>query len=232
MSEYGEEMEDRDRGGERRWRRRSAGAGIMLGALATGVAIGMLTAPHAGRKTRRRLGRRLAGFAESPAARLSALSGAGRRAGRQVRDRWEELSEGLGRRARGWRDEGEEALEDLEERIEALEAQLEEARDAGSAELEDEAEAIADAIDSGRGGGFGRVLGFALGAGLTYFLVSDRTAMARARVQDAATKARRRATDEWDRFQREGGFQRFRERANGAEQEQPAAAEHEETSNR
>jgi gas vesicle protein len=190
---------------------------VTLGAIAAGIAIGMLTAPSEGRKTRRRLGKRLAGLAESPASRLAALGGAGRRAGRSVRDRLDDLSEGISRRARDWRDDGEEALEDLQERIEALEARLEELGEDAGEDIEHEIDEVVQTFDSHRGSRFRRALGFALGAGLTYFLVSDRTATARARVQDAANKARRRATDEWDRFQRQGGMQRFKDGVNGTE---------------
>jgi hypothetical protein len=48
------------------------------------------------------------------------------------------------------------------------------------------------------------VLAIAAGVAATYFLTSDRAAPVRSRVQDAATDVRRRATDQWDRFQRGG----------------------------
>jgi gas vesicle protein len=224
MSGYAAEMEDQEQNGRRSGRSRATGAGVMLGALAAGVAIGMLTAPSEGRKTRRRLGRSLAGLAESPAGRLAALGGVGRRAGRGLRDRLGELSEGLGRRTREWREDGEEALDELQDRIEALEARFHELGEDAEEEAEEGVDAVVEAIQPRRGGRFTRALGFALGAGLTYFMVSDRTAVARARVQDAATKARRRATDEWERFQRQGGFQRFKDGVNGSERTERESA--------
>jgi gas vesicle protein len=212
MSGYADELEEQGQNGRRIGRRAktAVGAGVMVGALAAGVAIGLLTAPSEGRKTRRRLGRRLSGLADSPAGRLAALGSVGRRAGRTLRDRFGDISEGLSRRARSGRQLGEDALEELEDRIEALEERLEELDEEENEEAQDGMDAVVGSFESEGGGRVGRALGFALGAGLTYFLVSDRTAMARAKVQDAADKARRRATDEWDRFQREGGFQRFK----------------------
>jgi hypothetical protein len=57
---------------------------------------------------------------------------------------------------------------------------------------------------------FGALLALAAGAAATYFLTSDRAAPVRSRVQGAASDVRRRATDQWDRFQR-GGFRQTRE---------------------
>jgi hypothetical protein len=54
-------------------------------------------------------------------------------------------------------------------------------------------------------GPFGSVLAIAVGLAATYFLTSERAAPVRSRVQHAAEDVRRRATDQWDRFQR-GGF--------------------------
>jgi gas vesicle protein len=56
----------------------------------------------------------------------------------------------------------------------------------------------------------GTVLAIAAGVAATYFLTSDRAAPVRSRVQHAASDVKRRATDEWDRFQR-GGFRAGRE---------------------
>jgi hypothetical protein len=56
----------------------------------------------------------------------------------------------------------------------------------------------------------GTILAIAAGVAATYFLTSDRAAPVRSRVQHAASDVRRRATDEWDRFQR-GGFRAARE---------------------
>jgi gas vesicle protein len=217
MSAYADELEEQGHNGRRRGRgaRTAVGAGLMMGALAAGVAVGMLTAPTEGRKTRRRLGRRLSGLAESPAGRIAALGIVGRRAGRTLRDRFGDISEGLSRRVRARREAGEEELAELEDRIEALEERLENLGEEEGEEAQDEVEAMVGSGETHRGSRAGRALGFALGAGLTYFLVSDRAATARAKVQDAADKARRRATDEWGRFQRQGGFQRFKDGIGG-----------------
>ncbi|HEU4587867.1 MAG TPA: hypothetical protein VFS11_04425 [Gemmatimonadales bacterium] len=212
MSGYADDLEEQGHNGRRIGRRAktAAGAGVMVGALAAGVAIGLLTAPSEGRKTRRRLGRRLSGLADSPAVRLAALGSVGRRAGRTLRDRFGDISEGLSRRARAARESKEHLLDELEDRIGALEERLEELGEEETDEAEDGVETVVGSFEPDGGSRLGRALGFALGAGLTYFLVSDRTATARAKVQDAADKARRRANDEWGRFQREGGFQRFK----------------------
>jgi hypothetical protein len=61
------------------------------------------------------------------------------------------------------------------------------------------------------------LLGLLAGAAISWFLTSERTADVRAEVKDAARKAKRRATDEWDRFQERGGFsRRASSPANGA----------------
>ena len=53
-------------------------------------------------------------------------------------------------------------------------------------------------------GPFGSILALVAGLAATYFLTSDRAAPVRSRVQHAAEDVRRRATDQWDRFQRGG----------------------------
>ena len=53
----------------------------------------------------------------------------------------------------------------------------------------------------------GTIVALAAGVAATYFLTSDRAAPVRSRVQGAASDMRRRASDQWDRFQR-GGFVR------------------------
>ena len=62
---------------------------------------------------------------------------------------------------------------------------------------------------------FGTILAIAAGVAATYFLTSERAAPVRSKVQDAASDVRRRATDQWDRFQRGG----FRKEAEGSDQE-------------
>ena len=56
----------------------------------------------------------------------------------------------------------------------------------------------------------GTIVALAAGVAATYFLTSDRAAPVRSRVQGAASDMRRRASDQWDRFQR-GGFRQGRE---------------------
>lgn len=163
---------------------RSLGAGALLAAVAVGVAVGMLTAPEDGAHTRKRLRKRLSSVAKRGSSRL------------------EDLGDGLGRRARSLRDGGEEMVEEMQERLEALEEQL---SDAGREVVE----RVQDPFNRSRRRGRNRALGFALGSAVTYFLVSDRTAAMRARVQRAAKQAKQRATDEWEDFQqRRGDYRR------------------------
>ncbi|HET6795511.1 MAG TPA: YtxH domain-containing protein [Gemmatimonadales bacterium] len=63
---------------------------------------------------------------------------------------------------------------------------------------------------------FGTILAIAAGVAATYLLTSDRAAPVRSRVQHAAEDVKRRATDEWGRFQRGG----FRARRAGAEDQE------------
>src|SRR5919107_1699425 len=63
-------------------------------------------------------------------------------------------------------------------------------------------------------GSFGKVVALAAGLAATYFMTSARTATARNRVQETAADVGRRATDQWDRFQR-GGMQGKREGSEG-----------------
>jgi gas vesicle protein len=59
---------------------------------------------------------------------------------------------------------------------------------------------------------FSTILAIAAGVAATYLLTSDRAEPVRARVQHAADDVKRRAVDEWDRFQR-GGFRARRSAA-------------------
>jgi hypothetical protein len=63
---------------------------------------------------------------------------------------------------------------------------------------------------------FGRLVAILGSLAATYFLTSERTANVRHRVQDAAVDVGRRATDQWDRFQR-GGTRARREQADVGE---------------
>jgi gas vesicle protein len=179
-TDFEEDLETPARGA-----RAATAAGLVLAAAVTGLAVGLLMAPEAGEETRERLRRRW-------------------------RSGLDDLSEGLGRRARTLRDEGSGTLRRLEKRMNKLEDRLESARDAAIDAVEEPLERLRSGR---RTNGAAPLLGLATGAALAWFLSSERTADARAQVRDAAEKARRRATDEWERFQERGGFSRRRETA-------------------
>jgi gas vesicle protein len=155
---------------------------LVLAAAAAGLAVGLLVAPDTGEHTRARLRR-------------------------SMRSRLNDLGEGLGRGMHTLQEGGNSALRQLEKRLSEVEDHLESARDAAI-------DAVEEPLDRLRGGRrtstAGPLLGLAAGAALAWFLTSDRTAEMRAEVRDAADKARRRAADEWERFQERGGFSRRR----------------------
>lgn len=155
-------------------------AGLVLAAAAAGVAVGLLLAPDSGEHTRARLGR-------------------------TVRSRLEDLNEGIGRGVKTLRNEGGGALRQMEKRLGELEDRLESARDAAIDAVEEPLERLRG---ERRSANAAPLLGLAAGAALAWFLTSDRTAEVRNEVRDAAQKAKRRAVDEWDRFQQRGGFSR------------------------
>jgi gas vesicle protein len=160
----------------------AATATALVAAAAAGLAVGLLVAPESGEHTRARLRR-------------------------SVRSRLDDLSEGLGRGVRSLQNEGSSALRHLEKRLNEMEDRLESARDAAIDAVEEPLERLRG---ERRTGAAGPLLGLAAGAALAWFLTSDRTAEVRAEMRDAAEKARRRAADEWDRFQQRGGFTRRR----------------------
>jgi gas vesicle protein len=167
--------------------RRGPGAGSLLMAALLGVGVGLLAAPQPGVKTRKLLLKRLAALSEGMGEGLEDVQDVSSKARKRVKQRLEKLREDAGDEWEGVGDRWKEAkhrLRDLE---------LREDEDSGS---------------------FGKLL--ALGAGLaaTYFLTSERTATARDRVQDVAADVGRRATDQWDRFQR-GGIRGRRESNEG-----------------
>jgi gas vesicle protein len=82
------------------------------------------------------------------------------------------------KRAEQLRERGEKAWEGLEERLERLEHRH---RDPGN--------------------GVTGLVTFIAGLAATYFLTSEQAGPARAKVRDAATQLRQRATDRWDNFQ-------------------------------
>ena len=121
---------------------------------------------------------------------------------RSVRSGWDDLSDNFGRGVKTLRHEGDGVLRRIEDRLGDIEERLEAARDAA-------VDAVEEPIARLRGERRGNpLLGLLAGAAISWFLTSQRTADVRAEVRDAARKAKRRATDEWDRFQERGGFSR------------------------
>jgi gas vesicle protein len=160
--------------------RRSGGGstgGLLLGTL-LGIGIGFLAAPQPGSKTRKLLLQRLAALGEGAGDTLEDVQDLTSKAGKKARKRLSQL-----------RGDAEEGWEGVEDRWESAKRKLR------HLDLEDEED------DSGP---FGAILAIAAGVAATYFLTSDRAAPVRSRVQHAASDVRRRATDEWDRFQRGG----------------------------
>jgi len=153
---------------------------LVLAAAAAGLAVGLLVAPDTGEHTRKRLRH-------------------------SMRSRLDNLSEGLGRGMRTLRHEGNNALHHLEKRLNEVEDRLESARDAAIDAVEEPLERLRGERHTSVAG---PLLGLAAGAAFAWFLTSDRTADVRSEMRDAAEKARRRAADEWDRFQQRGGFRR------------------------
>jgi gas vesicle protein len=135
---------------------------------------------------------------------------------RSVRSGWDDLSDNVGRGMKTLRHEGDSALRRIEARLGDLEERLESARDAAVDAVE---EPLARLRGERRPSPW---LGLLVGAAISWFLTSERTADMRAEVRDAALKARRKATDEWDRFQERGGFaRRTSSPVNGAESPEP-----------
>ena len=178
--------------------RTATAAGLVLAAAAAGLAVGLLIPPETGEEIRGRIRSR-------------------------VRSRLDDLSEGLGHGVRTLREEGTGAIRRLEKRLNKLEDRFDSARDAAIDAVEEPLDRLRS---EPRHNGAAPLLGLAAGAALAWFLSSERTADARAQVRDAAEKARRRALDEWDRFQERGGFSRRRDVApNGGTASENAKSE-------
>jgi gas vesicle protein len=152
-----------------------------------GVGVGLLAAPQPGTKTRKLLLKRLATLGEGMGESLEDVQDVSSKARKKVKQRLAKL-----------REEAGDEWEDVEDRWKRAKHRL---RDLDSGEEEDS-------------GSFGKVVALAAGLAATYFLTSDRTATARDRVQDVAADVSRRATDQWDRFQR-GGTRARRESTEG-----------------
>jgi gas vesicle protein len=142
---------------------------------ALGVGIGLLAAPEAGAKTRKRLRRKLAALGEDLGEGLEEVQELGGRA-RELGGRARELS---GR-----------ARDRMRERLASIRRR------------EAELDAVEDDEDEGEeSGALGTVLAMAAGAAATYFLASERAAPARTRVRETAETVRRKASDRWERYQ-------------------------------
>jgi gas vesicle protein len=121
---------------------------------------------------------------------------------RSVRSGWDDFSDNIGRGVKTLRHEGDGVLRRIEDRLGDIEERLESARDTA-------VEAVEEPLARLRGERRGYpLLGLLAGAAISWFLTSERTADVRGEVRDAARKAKRRATDEWDKFQERGGFSR------------------------
>jgi gas vesicle protein len=183
-TQYGRTNDPATTGFERPESRGGRGAGSLLMATLLGVGIGLLAAPQPGAKTRKLLAKRLAALGEDMGEGLEEAQDVGSKAGKRVKRRLARLREEAGE---GWQ---------------RVPNRLSRARNRfrNTAEEEEEEES----------GSFGKVLALAAGLAATYFMTSERTSTARTRVQETAADVGRRATDQWDRFQR-GGLQAMRE---------------------
>jgi gas vesicle protein len=155
----------------------------MMAAL-LGVGIGLLAAPQPGTRTRKLLVKRLAALGEGVGESLEDVQEVSGKARKRVKQRLAQLREDAGdewqRMPKRWSKTSSRFQDD---------------------ESEDDEE---------ESGAFGKVLALAAGLAATYFLTSERTATARTRVQETAADVSRRATNQWDRFQR-GGMRAHRE---------------------
>src|SRR4051812_43372887 len=163
-------------------RRSGGGTGTVLLATMLGVGLGLLAAPQPGSKTRKLLLKRLAALGEGVGESFEEVQDLGAKAKKRARRRLAQL-----------REDAEDGLESVEDGWQSAKRRirLDEEEDEGSSHM-------------------GAILALAAGAAATYFLTSDRAAPVRSTVQHVATDVKRRATDEWDRFQR-GGPRKARE---------------------
>lgn len=173
--------------------RQGTGAGSLFLATLIGVGIGLIAAPQPGSKTRTLLKKRLAALGEGVGEGLEEVQEASSKARKRAKERLARLRENAG-----------EEWEEMGERWGRAKSRM---RDSELDEGDDDSSP------------FGTLLALAAGVAATYVLTSDRAAPVRSKVQDAATDVRRRATDQWDRFQR-GGIRRGRETA-GNQQPEP-----------
>ena len=162
--------------------RGSRGGGALLMAALLGVGIGLLAAPQPGTRTRKLLLERLAALGEDVGEGLEDVQEVSSKARKRVKQRLAKL-----------RSEAED--------VEAPERWSRARRSSRDDEISE---------DDEESGPFGKLFMLAAGLAATYFMTSERTAPARTRVQETASDVGRRATDQWDRFQR-GGIRGWRE---------------------
>jgi gas vesicle protein len=158
---------------------RAGNSSSLLLATLLGVGIGLLAAPQPGSKTRKLLRERLATLGEGMGEGLEEFQEVSSKARKQAKKRLAKLRE----------DAGDE-LDDMGERWQKAKTRI---RDLDLGDSDDDSSPLSS------------LLAIAAGVAATYFLTSERAAPVRSRVQDAAADVRRRATDQWDRFQR-GGY--------------------------
>jgi hypothetical protein len=151
------------------------GVGTLLVATMLGVGVGFLAAPQPGTKTRRLLLKRLASLGEGVGESLEEVQDLSSKAGKRAKRRLSKLREDAG---------------------EGLEDRWAEAKRRLRMDEDDE--------DDEESSTLGTILAIVAGVAATYVMTSDRAAPVRSRVQEAAGGMKRRATDEWDRFQRGG----------------------------
>ncbi len=127
---------------------------------------------------------------------LLAAPQAGERTRKALRNRLASLSEDF-----------EDGLEDLEERSRPARKHIREGagrlRERGGKIMEDLEERLQrlEGHEESGANGIVSLLTFAAGLATTYLITSEQAAPTRAKVRDAATGMRQRATDRWDRFQ-------------------------------
>lgn len=158
---------------------RAGNSSSLLLATLLGVGIGLLAAPQPGSKTRKLLRERLATLGEGMGEGLEEFQEVSSKARKEAKKRLAKLRE----------DAGDE-LDDMGERWQKAKTRI---RDLDLGDSDDDSSPLSS------------LLAIAAGVAATYFLTSERAAPVRSRVQDAAADVRRRATDQWDRFQR-GGY--------------------------
>jgi hypothetical protein len=123
---------------------------------------------------------------------LLAAPEAGTKTRRALKQRISALGSDLEEGLEGVQELGGRARETMRARLEKLRA-----RQVDEDELDEEDEEDARTL--------GTILAVAAGVAATYFLSSERAAPARAKARDAADTVRRRATDQWERFQQRTG---------------------------